>query len=77
MSRIYRIQVNDIRVQYREGGRDFDAEAVHKAASLINKKTGLNPQNLKISKKLYMHLLSFLPASYFPWPTAMQAFLPF
>ncbi|MBE6540994.1 MAG: hypothetical protein E7672_00885 [Ruminococcaceae bacterium] len=40
-----------MRVQYREGGRDFEAEAIHKAASLINKKTGLDPHNLKIAKK--------------------------
>lgn len=51
MSEIYRIQVNDIRVKYKEGGRDFEAEAIHKAASLIHKKTGINPRNLKISKK--------------------------
>lgn len=46
-----RILINDIRVQYREGGRDFDQEAIHKAASLIHKKTDANPKNLQISKK--------------------------
>lgn len=51
MKNIKRIQINDIRVQYREGGRDFDAEAIHKAASLIHKKTGADPKNLQISKK--------------------------
>lgn len=51
MHKIKRIQINDIRVQYREGGRDHDAEAIHKAASLIHKKTGADPTNLHISKK--------------------------
>ncbi|MGN1408674.1 MAG: hypothetical protein ACI4XJ_00705, partial [Eubacteriales bacterium] len=43
--------VNGIRVQYKNGGGDYEAEAVHKAASMIYKKTGLKPYNLKISKK--------------------------
>ncbi len=51
MSDTKRIQVNDIRVMYREGQRDFEAEAIHKAASLIAKRTGMKPRDLKISKK--------------------------
>lgn len=51
MSKIKRIQINDIRVQYREGKSDFDAEAVGKAETLIYKKTGAYPTNLQISKK--------------------------
>lgn len=45
-----RIQVNDIKVIYR-GQKDADDEAVHKAASLIYRKTGSKPYELKISKK--------------------------
>ena len=51
MKEMQRLLVNDIRVQYKAGDRDFEAEAIHKAASLIYKKTGLKPYNLKISKK--------------------------
>lgn len=46
-----KLLVNGIRVQYKNGGGDYEAEAVHKAASMIYKKTGLKPYNLKISKK--------------------------
>ena len=46
-----RITINGIRVQYKSGGADYDAEAIHKAASRIYKKLGAKPYNLKISKK--------------------------
>ena len=46
-----RITINGIRVQYKSGGADYDAEAIHKAASRIYKKLGVKPYNLKISKK--------------------------
>ncbi len=46
-----RITLNGIKVQYKQGGADFDAEAIHKAASAIFRKTGSKPYNLKISKK--------------------------
>jgi len=51
MKQTKKIQIGGIRVQYREGGRDFEAEAIHKAASRIYKSTGVKPRNLKISKK--------------------------
>ena len=51
MKQTKKIQIGGIRVQYREGGRDFDAEAIHKAASRIYKSTGVKPRSLKISKK--------------------------
>ena len=51
MKQTKKIQIGGIRVQYREGGRDFEAEAIHKAASRIYKSTGVKPQNLKIAKK--------------------------
>ncbi len=51
MKQTKKIQIGGIRVQYREGGRDFEAEAIHKAASRIYKATGARPKNLKISKK--------------------------
>jgi len=46
-----RITINGIRVQYKNGGADYEAEAIHKAASRIYKKLGVKPYNLKISKK--------------------------
>jgi uncharacterized FAD-dependent dehydrogenase len=46
-----RITINGIRVQYKSGGADYEAEAIHKAASRIYKKLGVKPYNLKISKK--------------------------
>lgn len=46
-----RIQVSDIKVAYREDEFDYDAEAIHKAASYIVKKTGARPYELHISKK--------------------------
>ncbi len=50
---LHRLIVNDVKVQYtgKENGRTCEDEAVHKAASLIYKKTGERPFNLKISKK--------------------------
>ena len=51
MNRLKKIQVTGVKVPYRETGRDHDAEAIHRAASFIAKKTSSNPQNLKISKK--------------------------
>ncbi len=48
-----RLVVNDVKVQYsgNQNGKSCEDEAVHKAASLIYKKTGEKPFNLKISKK--------------------------
>ncbi len=46
-----RIQINDIRVLYHGAGGDYDAQAIHKAASLIHRLTGGHPENLKIAKK--------------------------
>lgn len=48
-----RVQVNGIRVQYGIGNRvhDYEAEAIHKAASLIFRETGARSYDLKISKK--------------------------
>lgn len=46
-----RIQINGIRIQYRDGNRDFEAEAISKASALIRKKTGRTPTNLQIAKK--------------------------
>ena len=46
-----KLLVNGVRVQYKNGGCDYEAEAVHKAAQLIKKETGCTPTNLKISKK--------------------------
>ncbi|MBR3997738.1 MAG: hypothetical protein IKI93_05280, partial [Clostridia bacterium] len=51
MKQTKKIQIGGIRVQYREGGRDFEAEAIHKAASRIYKAVGVKPRNLKIAKK--------------------------
>lgn len=51
MKEIKKILVNGIRVQYKNGVADYEAEAVHKAAVLIKKNTGANPTNLRISKK--------------------------
>ena len=51
MNETKRIQISDIRVMYRDGNRDFEAEAIHKAASLIAKRVGVTPRDLKISKK--------------------------
>ena len=51
MNETKRIQISDIRVMYRDGNRDFEAEAIHKAASLIAKRVGVTPRELKISKK--------------------------
>ena len=51
MKQIKRIQVSDIRVQYREGSGGYDAEAIQKAASLIHRRTGEHPKNLRICKK--------------------------
>lgn len=46
-----KLLVSGVRVQYKNGGCDYEAEAVHKAAQLIKKETGCTPTNLKISKK--------------------------
>ena len=46
-----RIQVTDIKVEYREDGGDFDAQAIEKAEALIRKKTGVRPTELHIAKK--------------------------
>lgn len=51
MSETKRIQVNDIRVMYRDGQRDFEAEAIAKASALITKRAGVKPRNVRISKK--------------------------
>ena len=45
-----KITVGNIRVTYRPDS-DPDAAAIHKAASLLNRKTGSAPRNLQISKK--------------------------
>ena len=46
-----KLLVSGVRVQYKNGVCDYEAEAVHKAAQLIKKETGCTPTNLKISKK--------------------------
>lgn len=51
MKETKRIQINGVRVTYKDGGRDFEAEAISKAAALIKKKTGRTPVDLKIAKK--------------------------
>ena len=35
MKETKRIQINGVRVTYKDGGRDFEAEAISKAAALI------------------------------------------
>ena len=50
MKEYQKITIGNIRVAYRPDS-DPDAAALHKAASLLNRKTGSNPQNLQISKK--------------------------
>ena len=51
MKETKRIQISGVRVQYKDGNRDFEAEAISKASALIKKKTGCTPRNLKIAKK--------------------------
>ena len=51
MNEKQRVQVIDIRVPYREGGRDHEAEAIHKAASFLYRKSGVKPTNLQIARK--------------------------
>ena len=51
MSEQTRIQVTDIKVEYREGRSDFDNEALHKAAEYIKKAMGTSPCKLHIAKK--------------------------
>lgn len=51
MTKIQKIQVTGVKVPYRAQGRDYEADAVHRAASLIAKKTGCTPENLHIAKK--------------------------
>ncbi len=46
-----KIIVSGVRVAYGEKNADYEAQAIHKAAALIFKRTGLRPSNLKISKK--------------------------
>lgn len=50
MKEFQKITVGNIRVPYHPD-RDPDAAAIHKAASLLHRQTGANPQNLQISKK--------------------------
>ncbi len=50
MKDVQKITIGNIRVTY-ERGRDHDAAAIHKAASLLYKKTGVKPYHLQISKK--------------------------
>ncbi|MGN1345956.1 MAG: NAD(P)/FAD-dependent oxidoreductase [Eubacteriales bacterium] len=50
MKEIQKLTVGGIRVTYRPG-EDADASAIHKAASLLYRKTGVKPKNLQIAKK--------------------------
>ncbi len=51
MTEKLRITINGIKVPYGSNVRDYDEEAIHKAATRIYKKLGTKPYNLKISKK--------------------------
>lgn len=52
MKELQKITIGNIRIVYRPGEKnDPDAAAVHKAASFLNRKTGVTPQNLQIAKK--------------------------
>ena len=51
MAEKLRIQVTEVKVEYREGDKDSDGAAIRKAAAYISKKTGEKPTNVHIAKK--------------------------
>ncbi|MBP3294236.1 MAG: hypothetical protein J6N32_10830, partial [Clostridia bacterium] len=52
MKELQKITIGNIRIVYRPGEKSNpDAAAIHTAASFLNWKTGVTPQNLQISKK--------------------------
>lgn len=51
MAEIQRIQITDVKVEYREGKNDLDAQAIQKATAFIKKKTGVKPTDVHIAKK--------------------------